>query len=536
MTSAKWPEYREDGEFYLKMRVCFHVLLIYLFSLCKSVGGILSPSAEENPYWHNANHILVPYCSSDSWSGTRQRGKDRWSFMGSLIVRQVIADLIPLGLGRSQGGELLLAGSSAGGLGVMLNLDKVKKFLRDERSIKISVRGVSDSGWFLDREPFALGAISGSDVVKQGHALWEGSLPEACVAAHPTEPWRCYFGHRIYPFLKSPLFVFQWLFDEAQMRADSVGAPVTKKQWDYIHETGISLRASLDNVTAVFAPSCIGHSVLTKREWLDIKIDEISLPEALRCWEKSTGRGNKDLTRRASEGIGTRKMNEKRRQKVERKRRQRERRRRQQQRIQERKERQLWRQEKQRQREERRLRNGVGHKLRHNKNATVTTIMPAASTFPRSGRSPQPNENNANTRRTDSYSSSVIRPQRGYDEYSESKPRKEHKQQSNQFEHSRRSNHKRKRIQERQQQPQHIFVPEPSRCALRLLERCSWPQCNHSCPSITNPLTGKEMRFLELLASFGLDIEAVATAFGVDMTTLSNMDRTELLNLLTQTS
>lgn len=122
--------------------------------------------------------------------------------MGSLIVRQVIADLIPLGLGRSQGGELLLAGSSAGGLGVMLNLDKVKRFLRDEKQIKISVRGVSDSGWFLDREPFAEGAISGSDVVKQGHALWEGSLPEACVAAHQGEPWRCYFGHRLYPFLK----------------------------------------------------------------------------------------------------------------------------------------------------------------------------------------------------------------------------------------------------------------------------------------------------------------------------------------------
>lgn len=90
------------------------------------VGGILSSISGENPYWHDANHVLVPYCSSDSWSGTRtlSDARDGWSFMGSLIVRQVIADLIPLGLDRSQGGELLLAGSSAGGLGVMLNLDK----------------------------------------------------------------------------------------------------------------------------------------------------------------------------------------------------------------------------------------------------------------------------------------------------------------------------------------------------------------------------------------------------------------------------
>lgn len=127
--------------------------------------------------------------------------RDGWSFMGSLIVRQVIADLIPLGLGRSQGGELLLAGSSAGGLGVMLNLDKVKRFLRVERGIKIAVRGVSDSGWFLDRDPYVPTAIAAADVVKLGYKMWGGDLPHACTAKHPNEPWRCYFGHRLYPTL-----------------------------------------------------------------------------------------------------------------------------------------------------------------------------------------------------------------------------------------------------------------------------------------------------------------------------------------------
>lgn len=91
----------------------------------------------DNPYWHNANHVFVPYCSSDSWSGTKDKPDNRLSiglrFMGSLIVRQVISDLIPLGLGNSQGTDLLMAGSSAGGLGVMLNLDKVKQMLHEER-------------------------------------------------------------------------------------------------------------------------------------------------------------------------------------------------------------------------------------------------------------------------------------------------------------------------------------------------------------------------------------------------------------------
>lgn len=316
------------------------------------------------------------------------------------------------------------------------------------------------------------------------------------------------------------------------MRADSVGAPVTKKQWDYIHETGIALRGSLDNVTAVFAPSCIGHAVLTKRDWLNIKIDEISLPEALRCWEKSTGRGNKGLSRRASD-VGGNKMSEKRRQQRERRRKNRERRRRQQQRQQERRERQLWRREKQRQREQQRQRNGSGNKLRHQRNGTTATLLTSATTIPRSGRSPiSKSSNDELGNQLDNNSSSM-------NGNHVNKTRKHnisrHNQQSH-SDHPRRTNHKRQRQHDRNQHQQQIVVSEPSRCALRLLERCSWPQCNHSCPSITNPLTGKEMRFLELLASFGLDIEAVATALGVDMTTLSNMDRTELLNLLTQTT
>lgn len=111
MTSVGWPEFRE-------------------------AAGILSPSAKENPYWHDANHVLVPYCSSDSWTGRKgvPDSRDGWRFMGSLIVRQVIADLIPLGLSHSQGSELLMAGSSAGGLGVMMNLDKVRTYLQQERS------------------------------------------------------------------------------------------------------------------------------------------------------------------------------------------------------------------------------------------------------------------------------------------------------------------------------------------------------------------------------------------------------------------
>lgn len=74
----------------------------------------------------------------------------------------------------------------------------------------------------------------------------------------------------------------------------------------------------------------------------------------------------------------------------------------------------------------------------------------------------------------------------------------------------------------------------PEFCSHRLVDRCTWPQCNRVCPKLHNPFTGEEMDFIQLLKSFGLDMSSVANALGIDMHTLNNMDHDVLLHLLTQ--
>lgn len=118
--------------------------------------------------------------------------------------------------------------------------------------------------------------------------MWNGQVPTACRSEYPNEPWRCYFGYRIYPTLKTPVFIVQWIFDEAQMTIDNVGNPVSRAHWNYIHTLGLDLKKSLENVTALFAPSCVSHTLLTKRSWTQMRINYVSLPEALRCWEMET--------------------------------------------------------------------------------------------------------------------------------------------------------------------------------------------------------------------------------------------------------
>lgn len=38
--------------------------------------------------------------------------------------------------------------------------------------------------------------------------------------------------------------------------------------------------------------------------------------------------------------------------------------------------------------------------------------------------------------------------------------------------------------------PQRSASAQEPVCQHRLIERCSWPQCNHSCPKLHNPFTG----------------------------------------------
>ncbi|XP_031608684.1 carboxylesterase notum2 [Oreochromis aureus] len=279
----------------------------------KRGSGILSSQAEENPHWHNANIVFIPYCSSDVWSGTgppptppsrprqgRDKVRDRntnateYNFMGSLIIREVIKDLIPKGIKQAK--VVMLSGSSAGGTGVLLNIERVASQLQ-QLGAEAQVRGLVDSGWFLEskqqRSPNCPETVSCSpeDAIKIGLRLWNGVVPDRCRQLFKRgEEWKCFFGHRLYSTLTSPVFIVQWLFDEEQLRVENIyigGQSMSEEQWQYIQNLGLELKNSLRDVTAVFAPSCLSHTLITKSNWTNFQVRGTSLPRALQCWDRS---------------------------------------------------------------------------------------------------------------------------------------------------------------------------------------------------------------------------------------------------------
>ncbi|XP_069655661.1 palmitoleoyl-protein carboxylesterase NOTUM isoform X1 [Haliaeetus albicilla] len=265
--------------------------------------GILSSQPEENPHWWNANMVFIPYCSSDVWSGASSKSeKNEYAFMGALIIQEVIKELVGKGLSTAK--VLLLAGSSAGGTGVLLNVDRVAEQLEEMGYQGIQVRGLADSGWFLDNKQYrrtdCIDTITcaPTEAIRRGIRYWNGIVPERCkLQFKEGEEWNCFFGYKIYPTLRCPVFVVQWLFDEAQLTVDNVhltGQPVQEGQWLYIQNLGRELRNTLKDVTASFAPACLSHEIITRNHWTDIQVKGTSLPRALHCWDRSLHESNKN--------------------------------------------------------------------------------------------------------------------------------------------------------------------------------------------------------------------------------------------------
>lgn len=125
---------------------------------------------------------------------------------------------------------------SAGGTGVLLNVDRVAEQLEELGYPAIQVRGLADSGWFLDNKQYLRtdcidtvtcapteairrgircpgGRVSHAEGPEQGAQgrltsgacprYWNGMVPERCRRQFKEgEEWNCFFGYKVYPTLR----------------------------------------------------------------------------------------------------------------------------------------------------------------------------------------------------------------------------------------------------------------------------------------------------------------------------------------------
>ena len=190
----------------------------------------LSTDCSANPGFCNATRVLVKYCTGDLHLGNHTAPTAAsWGliFDGHANFAAIIDDLESVhGLGAAT--EVLLTGDSAGGVGTFANAD----YLAD-RLPQATVKAAPCSGWFFpaalssdlpdvyapsDWAHFAAGTHGNPNSENNSlpaftvGELWgaRGLLPAACVVDQkPGQWWACSSIHKLYKYIKTPLFVVE---------------------------------------------------------------------------------------------------------------------------------------------------------------------------------------------------------------------------------------------------------------------------------------------------------------------------------------
>ena len=252
-------------------------------------GAALDDDPAANPVFAAWNKVVLPYCTSDDFSGARNAtSSDPWLFQGSRVLPAVLVAL-QRRHGLRDGGTVVLAGSSAGGEALYPNVDLVSERLLPHSE----VLALDDSGYFLSSAPYqgqtnctSPFACTEQEGIRLGVAYWNAQLNARCVAARPpARAYECLLGPTALPFLRTPVFVFQYLFDAAQLAHDGLGDPSgNADKMRYAAQSASNLTTSLARQPYVFLPACFTHTVLGDRDWTKMAIDGVLLTDAVKAF------------------------------------------------------------------------------------------------------------------------------------------------------------------------------------------------------------------------------------------------------------
>ena len=184
----------------------------------RRVGGLMDSDPAVNPTFARFNRVELHYCDGASWTGDAEgEASDgtRMHYRGKRILDAVLDELLTeFGLDSAE--EVLVSGSSAGGLAAFLHSD----FIRSRMPTSVRrFKAAPISGFFLDHATEA-----GEMRYRQSMQwLWENVNPASgvqaeCVAAKPPESqWRCLFAAEALAVSTVPTFVINSAVDKWQL-------------------------------------------------------------------------------------------------------------------------------------------------------------------------------------------------------------------------------------------------------------------------------------------------------------------------------
>ena len=256
--------------------------------------NLLSDSPAVNPVFHAAHAVYIPYCTGDAHTGTRAGPlNSSWPFhfSGHLNLAAVLDALLagsPVHAEFGAATEVLLAGSSAGGLGTLHNAD----YLASRVPAGVRVRAAPQGGWFFPAvQVFAAWSANAQQPIWQTLAfvnhLYAGYTNPACVAQHNVS--YCFTVDHVFAFSRVPTFVAENLVDSNQVFAELLAPTHSPRLPQFLAYFHSAMLTSLAQVQAagghgVWAPGCLAHTENLNFAANGTLVQRHAYVEALNAW------------------------------------------------------------------------------------------------------------------------------------------------------------------------------------------------------------------------------------------------------------
>ncbi|EDQ87863.1 uncharacterized protein MONBRDRAFT_33119 [Monosiga brevicollis MX1] len=270
-----------------------------------SAGGIMD--ALESDYG-NYTLLYVMYCDGSSYTSNASQpyafnATKSLYFRGRRILQALTdhwATVYP------SPPEVIVTGSSAGGLTVYLHLDAIAAAF----PASTRVLGMVDAGFFLNHSN-TNGVYAYGDSYAGVRALWgvdQTSFDSGCVQAHGSEFPACFFASEAFPHMATPVFVTNSAIDAWQMGnvlqvgctigVNSTGgcsaaqlASIAAWRGDFLEAINEVIEQARANPhqTGVFIDMCPVHTETCGPSWFGYTAQAASMAAAFRAWRAGTG-------------------------------------------------------------------------------------------------------------------------------------------------------------------------------------------------------------------------------------------------------
>lgn len=230
--------------------------------------GLLSDSPSINPLW-NYGAVYIHYGCSDFFDGQGNSGS--WKFHGRSILFEAFSYIKTFGVT-----ELLISGSSAGGVSVLTCIDWVALLFPGAK-----VSGLCDAGWLLDRTPFDPALVSPRGQLERASTYWH---PDAILDGTRVGE-RCYLSTCFNALTnKERIFVQISQLDPVQLSA--LGVTNVAAASAYVNSFSKQVLTSLNEqgVTGFYSPRTATHGLALGNDFTDAHIAQSSLRDVFMRW------------------------------------------------------------------------------------------------------------------------------------------------------------------------------------------------------------------------------------------------------------